>query len=298
MKRILITLLYLTAPGLRAATPEEAKQVICEFIEARKKKDREGEDLAKRKLDALGPEEKFTAYYELLAERMDDFYVVGRSLLWFGWGDGKNMASAGRREAIGWTRKVLEVWEGDSDRWDDLKYIAGGYLALKGNENELEVFRKFNLNLDDVLRQRIAGTNVIGNFYFGGGASFVPSVTNTGPQAVYAEALVHRFWDGMKEKDASKIPAELQTMVVWFDEAGNPACNVDLAKYGLSMPVITPKPTANDPYDIKRTVTFPQPRRSALPVNILIAAALVIITLIALRLLRRRSAKNMKGNLP
>ncbi|MCL1921522.1 MAG: hypothetical protein FWG50_10700 [Kiritimatiellaeota bacterium] len=27
-------------------------------------------------------------------------------------------------------------------------------------------------------------------------------------------------------------------MVVWFDEDGNPVCNVDLAKYGLAMPEI------------------------------------------------------------
>jgi len=26
--------------------------------------------------------------------------------------------------------------------------------------------------------------------------------------------------------------------VVWFDEDGNPVCNVDLAKYGLTMPEI------------------------------------------------------------
>ncbi|MCL1921145.1 MAG: hypothetical protein FWG50_08740, partial [Kiritimatiellaeota bacterium] len=29
---------------------------------------------------------------------------------------------------------------------------------------------------------------------------------------------------------------ELLTLVVWFDDGGNPVCNVDLAKYGLTMP--------------------------------------------------------------
>jgi hypothetical protein len=37
-------------------------------------------------------------------------------------------------------------------------------------------------------------------------------------------------------RDRTKIPTELLTLVVWFDDGGNPVCNVDLAKYGLTMP--------------------------------------------------------------
>jgi len=36
--------------------------------------------------------------------------------------------------------------------------------------------------------------------------------------------------------------SELSTIVVSFDADGNPVCNVDLAKYGLSMPIIVPNP--------------------------------------------------------
>jgi len=45
-----------------------------------------------------------------------------------------------------------------------------------------------------------------------------------------------KYWG--TAKDTSQIPDELLTMVVWFDEDGNPVCNVDLTKYGLTMPEI------------------------------------------------------------
>ena len=55
----------------------------------------------------------------------------------------------------------------------------------------------------------------------------------------------------------ANLPPELLTMVVSFDGDGNPVCNVDLAEYGLSMPVIEPKPTSTDSGGMGRTVTFP-----------------------------------------
>ena len=53
--------------------------------------------------------------------------------------------------------------------------------------------------------------------------------------------------------------SDLKKMMLTFDEDGNPVCNVDLAKYGLSMPILTPKPLdpwAPFPYD-QYTVIFP-----------------------------------------
>jgi len=101
--------------------------------------------------------------------------------------------------------------------------------------------------------------------------TFFPSVANTGPQAVYVREILYRFWE-MAGRDSAKIPKELLTMVISFDEDGNPVCSVDLAKYGLSMPFITPKPDPNIlfypqleyfgsnyhvPYGIPYTVIFP-----------------------------------------
>ena len=65
---------------------------------------------------------------------------------------------------------------------------------------------------------------------------FIPSVANTGPQAAHVHDLLKQALE--KYGSVSNIPPELITMVVSFDEDGNPVCNVDLAKYGLTMPDI------------------------------------------------------------
>jgi homoaconitase/3-isopropylmalate dehydratase large subunit len=74
---------------------------------------------------------------------------------------------------------------------------------------------------------------------------FIPSVANTGPQALYVRYLLRKARE-MAERAPFKIPEELIKLTVSFDADGNPVSSVDLAKHGLSMPVITPKPTAND----------------------------------------------------
>ena len=82
-----------------------------------------------------------------------------------------------------------------------------------------------------------------------------PSVANTGVPGRYVNEIFQRFWRDFEGKDASQIPVELLTMAVSFDADGNPVCSVDLAKYGLSMPVIEPKPDKY--YRGEYTVTFP-----------------------------------------
>jgi len=108
---------------------------------------------------------------------------------------------------------------------------------------------------------------------------FTPSVANTGKQAVYAREILQHYWkregeipDNFRSERGefyleranqalSKIPSELLTIVVSFDKDGKPVSNVDLAKYGLSMPVITPKPDEErehgTPLWYNNTVTFP-----------------------------------------
>ena len=63
---------------------------------------------------------------------------------------------------------------------------------------------------------------------------FVPSVTNTGPQAAYVYDLLKQAL--AKYGEPTNIPPELVKMVVSFDADGKPVCNVNLSKYGLAMP--------------------------------------------------------------
>ena len=125
------------------------------------------------------------------------------------------------------------------------------YLIVKGDERDLDLIPIPQWR--EKLEMRVAGTNLINYFQqfiehgvvSSGMYDIVPSVTNAGPQAHYVLAILRQYWQKMDpptdkywgiNKDMSKIPAELLTMVVWFDEDGNPVCNVDLAKYGLTMP--------------------------------------------------------------
>jgi len=177
-----------------------------------------------------------------------------------------NLAAEGEKDALEWARKYLE-------RYPPAKgggYWVLYYLTTKGDERDIETVSRYS---DDahvqLLKMRVAGMNVFdidcGSPYHLGYPEFLPSVNNMGPQAVYVREILNRYWEevGM---DSSKIPQELLTMVVSFDKDGNPVCNVDLAKYGLSVPVITPKPdkyrfesrgwTENESW-AKMTVTFP-----------------------------------------
>jgi len=169
--------------------------------------------------------------------------------------DYPNLASEGEKDALEWARRYAERYppkETDFAPYDPGTPTNprgppdGGrrsiftYLATKGDERDIEVINRLpNTGLGRLLEMRVAGKNVVGDnpSYI----QFTPSVANTGPQAVYVREILYRYWE-MAGRDSSKIPQELLTMVVSFDEDGNPVCSVDLAKHGLSMPVITPKP--------------------------------------------------------
>jgi len=164
---------------------------------------------------------------------------------------------------------VLKIMRRIIDAYNDSPLGTGWpgeYLMRKGDASDLERLpdntgESIRYSLRATLRARLEGTNVL---YFTAVArarlpeidlDFIPSVTNVGPQAVYAREILSCYldellkmprltvetWDFYLEQTrqaASKIPAELLTIVVWFDEDGNPVCNVDLAKYGLTMPEI------------------------------------------------------------
>jgi len=178
--------------------------------------------------------------------------------------DGRNPNSEGEKEALEWTRKMLTV----SQTPEYVRDLMFEYLAKKGNESDIELLQKNRYWDKEILPIRVSGSNVFDQPMAHtaeerlGIPRFFPSVANTGPQASYVREILMKFLE-QKELNANvwnwreQVPEELWTMAVSFDADGNPVCNVDLAKYGLSMPVITPKPNKDIPHWNAYTVTFP-----------------------------------------
>jgi len=172
--------------------------------------------------------------------------------------DCSNLASEGEREALEWTRKYLERYPPEAveaatrDDNTGLRKVSENartwaldYLVGKGDERCIEIVSQYSDTLAQVLKMRVAGMNVFDDdpvpLASLGTPAFLPSVKNTGPQAVYVREILYRSWEEAG-RDSSKIPQELLAMVVSFDEDDNPVCSVDLAKYGLTIPIITPRP--------------------------------------------------------
>ena len=137
-------------------------------------------------------------------------------------------------QVLYWARRVAK------EKPEKTSSPAQAYLARKGDARDLDLVSRVGR---DILLERVAGTNVLDGsdhpFY-------IPSVSNMGPQGVYAEALFWQYWENMEGrpsmtggrplKHPSEVPPEIMALAVWFDDDGNPVCNVDLAKYGLTMP--------------------------------------------------------------
>jgi len=197
----------------------------------------------------------FPECYKILEEGFDDpatvLYVLGNFFVV----DGANYATAGEAEALDWTRKVIAT------HGTNTPSQGFDYLMLKGNASDIGLLNEHAGGYSaEILKERVEGGNLFGDprtFSDGIGLFFIPSVANTGPQAVYVGEILFRAWEeaGM---DISKIPSELLTMVVTFDGNGNPVCNVDLAKHGLSMPVISTEAGERIAWQNKDyAVTFP-----------------------------------------
>jgi len=278
MKKLLIITSVFILCTHSVAQEDEVRRLIREFTEIPNSPSPERDGLINQLLASLekfDSDEAFPVYYKILEEKFDEPNYVSRIMRRFFDFDGRNIASYGQQEALDWARRVRKEkahGEGFDRGW------ATDYLLVKGDERDLDLMS--NRRWREQLAMRVAGTNLI-NFWqksWSTGVCWdgcVPSVANTGPQGVYVQEILHKVWENLEieieghshlgnpigRKDGSKIPPELLTMVVWFDEDGNPVCNVDLSKYGLSMPVIEPKPTGSDPASLwnKRTVTFPPP---------------------------------------
>ncbi len=178
--------------------------------------------------------------------------------------DGVNMCSTGHPDMMRLTRECLAAKIEKPD-WQSAAYCLL-YLSQKGDADDLPVVEKYAQlasNVDfsresaseslRVLKARAAGTNVLSFWedrdycWSTNEPPFLPSVANTGPQAVYVYDLLKQAL--AKYGDATNLPPELVTMVVSFDADGKPVCSVDPAKYGLVMPDFPPPPPAfaNEP---------------------------------------------------
>ena len=180
-----------------------------------------------------------------------------------------------------------------------------------------------------ILQHRVAGTNIVmGAFdrklypYFNisleydeyshstNDLRFIPSVANTGPQAAYvyeafeqAHALGRRLGCDTPYSSVTNIAPELLTMRVWFDADGNAVCDVDLAKYGISVPELSmatnappplePPPTAVTSGTNAATPAEPSaaPAARSCPVGLAAAVAGILAALILLAVLRRKLSR-------
>ena len=197
--------------------------------------------------EEASPVETVEAYCKILAENFDasDLQQVNLAIQRICELDGWNSMLQGNQEALDWARKVLRKEE---------QRFASWYLMMKGDARDLDIISSDN-NYRDKLATRVAGTNLV-DYHTQSPHKYMdwfecfPSVTNTGPQGLYVQAILRQFWETLEIethiidgksysfRDRRKIPDELLTMVVWFDDDGNPVCNVDLEKYGLTMPIL------------------------------------------------------------
>jgi len=220
-------------------------------------------------LNAIDRDIRLSAYLDMLAEKPGDPATMNRMMIWLVKIDVLDLASCGTPETLELARKMLQS---DDTRLNP--YDAGQYLMFKGDARDLGIIRGdekilasfpekkkdfdvFAGDFKETLAMRVAGTNVINYtpipklvdaFWI----NCIPSVTNTGPQGLYVQEILRQYWEKMEVeervvkwsphprpfRDKAKIPPEIMTLVVWFDEDGNPVCNVDLAKHGLTMPEI------------------------------------------------------------
>jgi len=193
----------------------------------------------------------FPAYKRFLQEAPNTNYTYQILLPFVCKIDGSNMRSTGDPDILSLTRDFL-VAKIEKPDWQSAAY-ALLYLSQKGDPGDLRLLEEYaivpsKLNFARqsaqeslrILSSRIFGTNVL-NFsqtrYYSWSTNsppFLPSVANTGPQAVYVYELLKQALE--KYGSPENIPPELVTLTVTLDTDGKPICNIDPAKYGLVMP--------------------------------------------------------------
>ncbi|MGI6391782.1 MAG: hypothetical protein ACOX7Q_16615 [Kiritimatiellia bacterium] len=220
----------------------------------------------------------FPAYKKILQEgRPYDNYTYSTLTELICRIDGVNMCSPGDADIIRLTREFLVSKSGNPD-WRFVDYSLL-YLSQKGDASDLPLLEKYaelpskldfakNAGLESlrILKARASGTNVLNlsktrlYCWSTNEPPFLPSVANTGPQAVYVYDLLKQAL--AKYGDATNLPPELVTMAVSFDADGKPVCSVDPSKYGLVMPDFPPPPPA---FTHEPAMTEPPPPTNNVP---------------------------------
>ena len=197
--------------------------------------------------------------------------------------DGLNTVRQGDPALLAATRRTIYRLLDYDKRYKNGTLIHGiMYLVQKGDARDFPFFEKYLAdpelqNFDPplpterqffpykVLQHRAAGTNIIAGIidkappgsyglleeeYSANWLRFIPSVANTGPQAAYVYEALKQAVSSLGSLAQSSMytiitnaAPELLTMRVWFDADGNAVCDVDLAKYGISVPRLS---TATD----------------------------------------------------
>lgn len=190
--------------------------------------------------------------------------------------DGWDMQTAGDRAMLSVTHKILSTLLEQNKQYETCAALDGFiYLAQKGDATALPLMEKYlacpltrtseylmtsGIGMPyRILQARVAGTNIVcgmfasnlypytannlGDAYTTNRMRFIPSVANTGPQALYVykafgKAIMknENYMDGFPESIVSNIPPEMLTMRVWFDKEGKAVTDVDISKYGVSVP--------------------------------------------------------------
>ena len=190
--------------------------------------------------------------------------------------DGWDMQTVGDRAMLSVTHKILSTLLEQNKQYETSAALDGFiYLAQKGDATALPLMEKYLANPITrtseylmtsgigmpylILQARVAGTNIVngmfdrklyphtannlGPAYTTNRLRFIPSVANTGPQAAYVfkafcKAIMKSgsYVEGHPETIVSCIPPEILTMRVWFDKEGKAVTDVDLSKYGISVP--------------------------------------------------------------
>ena len=279
MKKLVLFATCMATLCIHGATTEESRQKVrkCveELVELWKRPFRDGLYYSEliRDLYAIDRDVRWTVYFEMIEKNFDNPDIMNQIMEGFYVDDGCDYASYGNQETLDLARKVAKNGWGLANTRS-----TQAYLMNKGDARDLDIIEG---DYRDTLAMRVAGANIINH-----GVSFwekqwfgcIPSVTNTGTQGLYVNAILRQYWENMEVdsfifdgrpisleersklpaeilaildsknvtydgrsytntyKDKRKIPQEIQSLVVWFDEDGNPVCNVDLAKYGLTMP--------------------------------------------------------------
>ena len=188
MRKLVLFTTCMATLCIHGATLEEARQLVREYVELYVKLPpgyNEKTSQMYPAIQALDRDIRLSLYCEVMAERFDDpnpqyvNFIVRRFFAEDTW-DGSPV----NEEAVSWARRV---WlEKRFKRGYDLR-TAEWYMSFKGDAGDLDDMMM--IENQERLAARVAGTNIISHSLEGSCSNGIPSVTNTGLQALCVDAM-------------------------------------------------------------------------------------------------------------